>query len=458
MNGSSQLTIREAYDASLDAFRNQDYSTARERFRTILDRTDLTPLDELRARRNLADCILSLLDEGTLDAVLVDEFEANLTRYLTILAQIPLQEIAPHPIVGFFEQTLRYRAHCPLDENLVTRIASDLHRFEKAARGKIRPAILVDSGIKVVEELRRNFGHPQHVAYAVRIAAGILEATADEPLTAQQAMLNNLLADLAYFFPISNEDDQQRYVRVLAYLDRTLALQPRDDYARSMKTHVQRLATTNLQIKRFGHDTRNRMGNVRQLLKQLLAELAPTTRTHQIAGSLQREFDNLQLVHQLVEGQQPATDQWKLIDPIEVVRQQLAELDWPAECIEMSGTPSAWEFCPNLLGLALGNLFRNSREAYHRRKLPLPDCPVKVQIDYQAHRIVVRDQAGGINEHLGDIFAPYVSSKSVRGNVGLGLTQARDALRMQSAKFRLYLSEPQPADGAEFVVELPLLD
>ena len=458
MNRPDQPDFQAAYNTALVSFRNQDYRDARKRFLAILAYPGLTQVDELRARRNLADCIFSLLEDTEYDTSLLDEFESNLWRYLAILAQVPPREIAPIPIIGLFEQTLRFRAFCPLDDQLTGRVANDLGRFEQAAKGKIQPTLFVDSGIKVVEELRRKVGHPQHVAYAERIAAGVLESVPDGSLSAQRAMLNNLLADLAYFFPRSGEDDQQRYARVLVHLDRSLELQPRDNYAGGMKVHVQRLATTNLQIKRFGHDTRNRMGNIRQLLKQLLAELEENPPAHHLAENLRREFENLLLVHRLVEGQQPAPEEWQLIDPHEVVQQQLAALEWPTECIRSSGERSAWEFCPNLVGLALGNLLRNSREAYQRRKLPFPDPPVNIQIDYRTRKIFVRDHAGGIDEHLGDVFAPYVSSKSVRGNVGLGLTQARDALRMQSPRFRLYLPDPQPADGAEFVVEIPPLD
>jgi C4-dicarboxylate-specific signal transduction histidine kinase len=65
--------------------------------------------------------------------------------------------------------------------------------------------------------------------------------------------------------------------------------------------------------------------------------------------------------------------------------------------------------------------------------------------------LTYRDFAGGIDPSLGDVFEPYTSSKGVQGDVGLGLTQAREAMRLQ--KFRIALAPNQPADGAEFQLD-----
>jgi len=450
--------LQAVFDKILVQFRNGHYETALGQFQHFVRCEEITELHELRARRNIASCLLELAERGNARDRDGDLFYQNLDRYLQLLACVPQQNVAAIPTLDYFEDSLKYSKHIAETTNRGELATSYLQRFLDAAQTKVGRKELVDRAIKVVELMRRDVEHPCNDIIAQQIAEGILQAIPEGQLLAQKAMLFNLLADLAYFFPKSGEDEQQRYQRVLDYLDAALRVRPQDPYAQRMTLHVQRLAATTLQIKRFGHDTRNRMGNIRQIMKQLLKQTAQQSDAQRLALQLDRQFRDLLLVQQVVEGQQPSPEQWKQEDPVKIVGAKLQAYGWSPECVEIIGEPAAWEFCPDLLGLALENLFRNSAEAYERRKITPPLLPLTVTIDYQQCKLIVSDQAGGVDPALGDIFAPFASSKPVKGNTGLGLTQAADAVRAQHKTFTLSLSQVQPPQGAAFEIALPKLD
>lgn len=444
-------------NALLPPFRSSQYELALPGFEAFIAKPSCPDLYLLRARRNIADCLIGMYVAGKPLPDWDTRYRQNLEAYLQLAERIDVHQVAPTPILGLFDDGLRVLAITePLDK-LAVSAGTLFQRFFAASQGKVQRDELFRVAVGAVECERRNFEIADHALRAERLAEGIVQVFEVGELPSYRAALTNLMADLAYFFPRSTEDEQQRYQRVLGYLELSLQAQPSDAYARSMKNHVQRLATTTLQIKRFGHDTRNRLGNIRHLIKALEQSTLDEHQSSTVVN-LRREFQELVLVQNLVEGRQPSSDQWESVDPGGLILGKLQQFGWPAESLIREGEPATWEICPELVGLALGNVLRNTAEAYQRRSLPVPHIPAIVTLDYTRRQIRIRDFAGGIDPSLGDIFAPFVSSKPVRGNTGLGLTQAHEAIAVQSPRFRLYLSDPQPADGAQFVFEFPELE
>jgi hypothetical protein len=331
--------------------------------------------------------------------------------------------------------------------------------FVKHAKGKLRDEEYIQTALAEIERERRNYSRPDHARRAAVLAESVLQEIGDDDrFRAQRTAVYNLLADLAYFFPLSSEDDNQRYKRVSGCLEKALQASPHDDFARNFKSHVELRAATTLQIKRFGHDTNNRLGNIHRLLDRLQGNVHEGSELHQSVLGLRREVRGLTILGKIIEGQQPAQEDWQELDPAELLRPLLQERNWPDSCLERRGKPVTWELCPDYVRLALENLVRNLIEAYGRNGIEVPPEPCRITIDYGARTITIRDWAGGIDSSLGDVFEPYVSSKGVRMNVGLGLTQAREALAVQSPTFNLRLPQPQPPDGAEFRLQFPPLD
>jgi hypothetical protein len=444
-------------------FINRQYEQALPLLRQYGQLEELTNLERLRNKKNIADCLLDV-HRGRGEGEWAVEFRDNLQQYWQLLEQVDTKDISSRPLVDFFAVTLQFHLEVGSLERLGDTVRETYREFAQRSRQpetgliKVRDTEFLDVVVAEIERERRNFARPDHAQRATALANAVLEEIGDaERFRPHRTAINNLLADLAYFFPLSSEADNERYKRVSGYLEQALQASPHDDFARIFKSHVDRLAATTLQIKRFGHDTLSQLANVRQHLERMEHHVAAGSELHQTVLAIRREIRRLTILGRLVEREQPATDDRQEIDPSEVVRPLLQERGWPKNCLECAGTPAPWEMWPDYVRIALENLLRNTVEAYGRHRLELPPEPCRITIDYETRTITVRDWAGGVNPALGDVFAPYVSSKGVRNNTGLGLTQAREALEVQSPKFRLELAEPQPQGGAEFCIHIPIL-
>jgi hypothetical protein len=440
--------------ACLDLFRNQQYDQALPYFRAFERRADLDDRDRLKTKLNVAKCLLEVREGAGPDWA--DQFRQDLREYLRVLGGAPAELIAPQPIREYFEAALRFHLDVEPLADLRRLARETYHAFACRTARKLKPEDYIQTTLAEVERERRNFARPDHARRATELALALLEELAgDDRYRSHAAATYNLLADLAYFFPLHGEPDNERFRRVGGYLEAALALDPHDGFARRFKEHVDRLARTTLQIKRFGHDTQTRLGNIHARLDQLQRQLPPGGEAQAALLNLRREVSGLTVLGKLIEGKQPAAQDWAVTDPADLVLPLLRERGWPDSCLERVGPPSPWELCPGFVTIALENLLRNTAEAYGRTHRTPPSRPCAIRIDYPARALTIRDWAGGIDAKLGDVFEPYVSSKGVQANTGLGLTQAREALQVQSRSFTLELTDPQPPDGAEFRLHFP---
>ena len=427
---------------------------------------ELTDLERLRNKKNIADCLLEI-HQGQGNGAWTAEFTQNLTEYWQLLEQVDLDLISPEPTLRFFDVTLQFHLEMDPLEKLRDDARASYGQFSRRSRRKVQGKEVVKVrdeeflavAVAAIERERRRFARPDHAQRAAKLAEAVLrEIGGDDRFRAHRAAVYNLLADLAYFFPLASEKDNERYQRVSGYVKQALQASPHDEFARIFKDHVDRLAATTLQIKRFGHDTSDRLANLRGLLDRLERTAAPGSEFHQTVLAMRREIRGLKVLGRLVERQEPAMGDWQKVDPTELVGPLLEERGWPASCVRTSAAPAPWQLCPDYLHIALENLLRNTVEAYGRKHVELPTEPCRIAIDYDARSITIRDWAGGIDPNLGDVFEPYVSSKGIHSDTGLGLTQIRVALKAQDPRFSIALTEPQPTDGAEFRLRFPPLE
>jgi hypothetical protein len=307
-----------------------------------------------------------------------------------------------------------------------------------------------------IDRQRRRFGRADHARRASELALALVDAIGNKPgFEIHAAAVYDQLADLAYFFPLPDEDERQRFQRVTGHLNEALERNRDDQFALTLKKHVERVAATDLQVRRFEHDTQTRLGNIHARLDKLERRVPADSPLTPALLALRREFHGLTVLGKIIQKQQPGRADWHSVDPADLVLPLLRERGWPEACLQRTGSPRHWMLCSAFVTIALDNLLRNTVEAYGRARLTPPDCPCLITVDYAGHTITLRDWAGGIDPSLGDVFQPYVSAKGVHCNSGLGLTQAREALRVQSDSFTLRLTEPQPEGGAEFQMHLP---
>jgi signal transduction histidine kinase len=382
------------------------------------------------------------------------QFCAEVEDYWRLLLEVDPQEIAPPPILGYFSLVLRFHLRVEPVERIGEACRHSYREFNCRTHAKVDVSDYLDVAIQEIERERRNFARPDHHLRACALANAILaELGIDERFKPYRAAIHNLLADIAYFFPLSDQSEAKRYELVQQHLRDALTESPHDQFAINLEKHVRLLASTNLQIQRFGHDTGTRMGNIDTLLVRLVHLCPPTEQLHISLAALRREFDSLRAMGRLILGKQPSEKDWKHVDIAEIILPLLEERKWPAACLRRVGTLQCWLVCPDLLRLVFDNLLRNTEEAYSRQKIAKPESPGILTIDYSSRTVTCADFAGGIDATLGDVFEPYRSSKGVFSNVGLGLTQAREAMRLQ--QFSIQLADLQPEGGAEFVLRFP---
>lgn len=448
---------RTADRSALNLFVKQDYGTALVAFRAFQQRPDLEDLDRAKTHFNIATCLFELHLRRQAPADWQNQFVREMDAYLRQLEKTPLEKLAPDRLKDCFNLVLRFHLEVSPVEDIAQRARDSYRAFAERTGSKVTNDDYLQVAVSLMERERRNFSRADHAQRATKLAEAVLgELGDDDRYRNHRAAIYNLLADLAYFFPLSSETDNERYRRVNGYLERALQASSQDDFARTFKRHIDLFASRTLQVKRFGHDTKNRLANLRQLLGRLQAQARGEGEMQQTILAMQREIRAVSLLGRLIEREQPARGDWQQVDPAELVRPLLQERGWPDACLQRVGEPEPWLLCPDYVRIALENLLRNTTEAYGRRHIEPPEQPCRITIDYRARTISVRDWAGGVDTSLGDVFEPYVSSKGVRTDTGLGLSQARIALDVQDPSFNIALSPEQPPQGAEFRLHFPV--
>ncbi len=446
------------YADCLDRFRNRDYAAAYACFDGFLRRPDVPPLQSVRSRRNMADCLYEMNQAGQAPANWQAMFQSCLDSYFGALSKVDPGELSPAPLVDLFGLVLRFIVDTtPVDDIRPTVVA--MHsRFLADGRPRLAVGDVVEVFRKTIDRERHNVARDDHAARATAVAEALLDVLGDcSALAKERAATLDTLADIAYFHPRAAQTDVERYALVAGHLRNALAADPHDAFAREFLKHVERLRSVTLQIKRFGHDVGNRLENIRRISSSLKALVPTHGDGHRLLLEIDQDLKSLKVLGAIINGTQPEPSDWKAVDPADLVAKMIHGRQWPATCLTVTGAAVPWDICPDFLQVALDNLFKNAVEAYGRSGRPIPAEPSRVTIDHAARTIRVRDSAGGIDPKLLEtIFDPYVSSKGVSlGTSGLGLTNARVAIEAHGRGCSLDLAAPQPTDGAEFVIRLP---
>ncbi|HRZ84220.1 MAG TPA: hypothetical protein P5069_17355, partial [Candidatus Hydrogenedentes bacterium] len=228
-------------------------------------------------------------------------------------------------------------------------------------------------------------------------------------------------------------------------------------FAREMLKHLYSVRNTSRQIRGFMHDLNNRTANLAALAGRLADMAAGVAGAGEIRAQIALETENIASITRLVnlEGEgmvAPPSKQQECRDVADVLRDAGTSAGFPSVEIRTSGNPVLWGMWPALVRVAAINLLDNAREAHARKNLPLAGAPAWFEVDYDRKTVRCVDRAGGVAPGLRNaLFEPYVSEKTVQVNVGLGLPQARLAMRAQ--RFDLRLDENQPPEGAAFVLD-----
>lgn len=383
-------------------------------------------------------------------------------RYLQYLDKTEKEQIAPDVPLSIFAQRLQMLLKSPCitceEERKESRQAMRdcFTALLEKSKGKVDRKKMVDRWLEVMESVRRDVGRKDLVTAIKTLALALLEELGETPQNASfRCAVYKLLADTVYFFPEANQDSSAVYAEVRGYLKEALKNDPGDVFASAMQKNVRQIETTSLQIRGFQHDLGSRFARISEVLGKALETASEGVRPS--LDYLNKEMYVLQGLADLsvMSGDRIGRVSWdKGLDGFidDFLWDAIKYHGWKREdVLSTTGPRTLWRLWPGFLNVTLSNLVRNSLDIYGRRNLPLPEKPCVFDVDYARRRVYCHDFAGGVKIE-GDIFEPYVSDKQgITSSRGLGLVQARNAMRVQG--YDLYLAEKQPADGAVFVMD-----
>jgi signal transduction histidine kinase len=99
------------------------------------------------------------------------------------------------------------------------------------------------------------------------------------------------------------------------------------------------------------------------------------------------------------------------------------------------------------------NIVNNAKDALLERRVVNPLIELEARLDHKGVIIVIKDNAGGIEESVSErIFEPYFSTKNAKNGTGLGLYMAKTIVEEH---LKGVISTFNDEKGAIFVIKLP---
>ncbi|WP_341325712.1 ATP-binding protein [Methylotuvimicrobium sp. KM2] len=308
--------------------------------------------------------------------------------------------------------------------------------------------------LKKVFDERMDFKHRDGMKYTQILANLYLQLSKPfgDSYHAEQAAVMNILSDLCYFEGGENSEEQ-----ALQWIEQSLMLNPNDEFAKRRKKNIHNSLAIADQIRRFNHDANNEIGGLKsnlQKMKSLLSTLPGNEASLHCLQKINNAVLRIAGVHRFVQKQMP---DFKSVDLIGgIIQPLLASYNDRLNITLQPQTPVEWEVDADYLRLALDNLIKNSQEAFERRQIDPAQrqLSITVQPSPDILEIQIQDNAGGIDPKYYDtLFEPYVSSKGVQKQTGLGLYNAKTAI--ESMEGSLELASQQPENGTLFIIRLP---
>lgn len=448
--------IAPEWNQVLAPFRARDYGHALELALAFRDQVAQDPALAARLESQhlanihytIAESAFGLLDaHPDLEADPAPRFFQALDDYLRIMARARREQ----PDAGWwqldaFPTTLLGHT---LELLIRTESGAALAKIiEQHTRGflAIWPDLTLRRLLEAIQAERLEVLRPGYLERTQTLAEVYLRLSAEQPAESYRqarALVMDMLADLTYFAGSDTAEDQ-----ALVWLEQALATHPQDPFARRRIKDIRDRRTVMEQIRRFNHDANTAIADLLSNLDRL-EQLALPEPAHERLERMRHGLQRIHGVHRFVQRQQAQFRRIPLRRTVEQLARGHAEL-----AIHLQGAEheELLETDPDYFQIVLDSLIQNAIEAFERRGIDPGERRLEIQLDPAGQRIRLRDNAGGIDPRLRErLFEPYVSSKAVKQTTGLGLANARAIMALLDGQ--LSLADPQPPDGAEFLLQ-----
>jgi len=448
--------VAPGWSAVIAPFREHDYGRALDLALAFLDGIARDPALAARLEpQHLANIHYTIAESafGVLDTQPPANADAHPARarffqaiddYLRILDRARIEQ----PDEGWWQLEFYPTTLFGHTLNLLLRAGADsAEDIEARTRGfmAIWPDLALRRLLEAIQAERLDVLRPGHLERTRTLAGIYLRLSAERPAETYRqarALVMDMLADLTYFTGTDTAEDQ-----ALAWLEQALATHPEDPFARRRIKDIRDRRTVMEQIRRFDHDANTAIADLLSNLDRLESCILPAPAV-ELVERMRRGVRRIHGVHRFVQRQQA---QFSFI-PLRATIERLVR-GWSDLEIRISGADdeARLETDPDYFQIVLDILIRNAVEAFERRGIDPVERRLEIALDPAHACIRVRDNAGGIDPRLRErLFEPYVSSKAVKQTTGLGLANARAIMALLDG--RLTLADPQPSNGAEFVL------
>jgi hypothetical protein len=420
-------------------------------------------------------CIYHILEKGQFKGQEVntpyyEKFNYYLERYFLLAEQTNPDELkswAENILISLFEYSiklaiLQYAADIKdinqQKESLQQRVSSLYRRYINSfcKKGAFDQVQFISKYQDILYFERGNVnrkGHSgQNYLNAVWLAELFLEPEMVEKNDSNskvRAAVMNLLSELVLYSPTAvRVTSQRKYGKeqlALKWLDLCLDEDPGNVYASERKKQLASFITSAEQINRFKHDAVSKIEAIRGTIKRL----KPLVDSIEEMKELQAAEENIKFIINTFRLSSRENPQIRMID-IDAILNSFGGKDIEKVII---GKERPLESDTGYLLLILDNLIKNSKEAYG------DSCPKKVILtfNYDTKTFIIKDYAGGIPEDLqrqDKLFEPYVSTKGIFQNAGIGLASAIEACRLINAELSYRIINDSGLTGTEFILQL----
>lgn len=434
---------------ALELLRHKKHEAAYEEYKSILE---ISQQDEFRYRNlnNILRCIHFIYIEDK-DSFWFDEFSCYLEEYILIARNSDTISWADNILENLLQYTLEVAfiqfSENDLDFSIQKR---DLNHYFKtfivpfidvmSIRGKRSRKIFYDIILRVIFKERANFerkGHEyQNVVNTVVLSNFFLTITEGERnLNRSRSNLYQLFSELIYSDP---ENPNQEYFfltrKAVDYLDMSLKEFPTNQFAKKRKIQLIDSLTIQEQLHRFDHDVSSKISTLNSLIRSLKRKSTGLQEPEQMG----RIISDLKVVLDLSRSEAPEPENVDVLAALEEIQDE-ASTGIEIHCV---GETKEWLSNHGYFKVIFENLVKNSREAYKRHAIKIPEPAILIKADFIKDEIIFQDWAGGIPENLlrdDKLFEPYISEKGYAQSTGLGLSLVKKACRMLSLaiKFRV---------------------
>ncbi len=311
---------------------------------------------------------------------------------------------------------------------------------------EVFPDLVLNQFLMEIYKERQNFDKNYRNISITKIMCEIfIELTQN---SRKKSEVYSILSDLAYFYPENEKDKENKEKTAINYIELSLKEFSDNKFAQDRKKELIKIIETNQQISRFIHDSGSKIGYMRDIIKEIVKKNNDVN-----ILKIDKYIDEIQGIFNLVKDSKA---NYNDIDIDIFLNDFKNGIDNAEITITVTGNKKIIELDKNYLLIILTNLVKNSIDAYERNNIQNKKT-IDMIFDYDKFEFQISDKAGGVPKEFREnnkLFEPYVSSKGIMQNCGLGLTNVKRAVEKQKGIIEYKTND----EGTTFIVKFNLGD